>query len=386
MKKDFAISVSKGRFRKLRELNRRKNYFMKEVRTTIKIYLAKVIWDKRKRSALDLKSIKKILLLRNEGTIGDMVVYSPLVSSLHDAGYIIDVLLTKSSGVVMKHDPCVRNIYEAEDACTKTYLKSFHHSVPDSTIKILNENSYDLIIDPSLFHIPVHRMRLFREINAKSVLGINKWKNIKHYSQSLSFLSQKEHVTQSVSLIAEYMGIDSLKLKPYNLYIPNEILGEVKCFLETLKNKRKVIVNIFAGNKERCFSQEQMVEIIKHVNEVCHDVEIILLDHRNEIKVPLPDNVIINPFKTLHHVMALIHEVDLIISPDTSIVHISAAWEKPLISVYKDVDDNNCLWAPGYENASQLIVHNRMISQEVNIPYLISQEIKRRGLLDYKIN
>lgn len=384
MKKDFAISISKGRFRKLRELNRRKNYFMKEVRAIIKIYLAKIIWDKRERSTLDLKSIKKILLLRNEGTIGDMVVYSPLVNSLHEAGYIIDILLTKSSSAVMKYNPCVRNIYEAEDVCTEVYLKGFNHSVQNSITKTLGENNYDLVIDPSLFDIPVHRMKLLHEINAKSVLGFNKWKGINHYSISLSFENPKEHITKTVELIAEYMGISSLSLKPYNLHIPNDILDEVKRFLDSFKNKRKVVVNVFAGNKERCFSQEQMVEIIKHVNEVCNDVEIILLDHRNEIKIPLPDNVVINPFKTLHHVMALIHEVDLVISPDTSIVHISAAWEKPLISVYKDVDDNNDLWAPGYENASQLIVHNRLISQESNVPYLIFQEIKRRGLLENK--
>lgn len=382
MEKEFAISVSSGRFKKLRELNRRKNYFMKELKTAIKIHIAKLIWDRRKKSVLDTNSIKSILLLRNEGTVGDMVVYSSLVSHLYAAGYIIDILLTKSSGVVMKYNPCVRNIYEAEDACTEVYLKGFNHTVSESIIKILRKNNYDLVIDPSLSSIPVHRMRLLQEINAKSALGFNKCSNINHYSKSLSFESKTEHVTKAASLIAECLGINPAKLHPYELHIPDCIVGEVKGFFDTLNNKSKIVVNIFAGNKERCFSQEQLAEIIKGLKEVYVDVEIILLDHRNEIKIPLPENVVINPFKTLHHVMALIQEADLIISPDTSIVHISAAWEKPLISVYKDVDDNNYLWAPGYDNASQIIIHNRLISHEKNIPNLIMQEIKRRGFLD----
>ena len=54
--------------------------------------------------------------------------------------------------------------------------------------------------------------------------------------------------------------------------------------------------------------------------------------------------------------MALIALAELIISPDTSVVHMAAAWNKPLIAVYKDVLLNNRLWAPGYDNARQIIV------------------------------
>lgn len=382
MNKDFSISVSTGHFRKIRELNRRRNYFMKEVKTNIKLYIAKLLWDKRKKNVLDINSIRNILLLRNEGTIGDMVVCSPLVKALYEAGYNIDVLLTESSSEVMKYNPYVRNIYTAVDVSTEVYLKDFNHSVPSSTIKTLKENKYELVIDPAVADTPIHRIRLLKDINAKSVLGFNKWRNINHYSRSLPFKDEKAHVTQSVALLSEGLGINPMVLSSYSIHIPNFILDEVKMYLSTLEKKNKVIVNMFTGSKERCFSPEQLLDIVHGLKDMYVDIEIILLDHHNQIKISLPKNVVINPFKTLHHVMALIHEVDLIISPDTSIVHIAAAWEKPLIAVYKDVVDNNYLWAPGYDNASQIIVHHRSISHVENIPDLILQEIKRRGLLD----
>lgn len=174
MTEQLAISISSGRFRKLRELNRRKNYFMKQVRLDTRLLMAKIRWDKYKKSTLDITAVKTILLIRNEGTIGDMVVYCPLVKSLHTAGYSVDVLLTKSSSVVMKHNPYVRNIYEADDASTEVYLKSFNHTVPASTMETLKNNDYDLVIDPSLFDTPVHRMQLLRDIKPKSVLAFNK--------------------------------------------------------------------------------------------------------------------------------------------------------------------------------------------------------------------
>ncbi len=70
----------------------------------------------------------------------------------------------------------------------------------------------------------------------------------------------------------------------------------------------------------------------------------------------------------------------MIISPDTSIVHISAAWNKALICVYKNVTDNNDLWGPGYENARQIIVNSRKIADVDNVPELILHEIAQRDL------
>ncbi|WP_037383340.1 glycosyl transferase, partial [Serratia sp. DD3] len=182
MSKNLEISISTGRFRKLREWNRKKNYYLKEVRLNIKIYFAKILWDKRRKEVFDIKSVKTILLLRNEGTIGDVVISTPLVKGLYEAGYTVDLLLTKSSSVAIKHNPYVRDVYEADDCNNAVFLKSFKHAVADATINKLNKNNYDLIIDLCLFDTPVHRMMLFRDINAKFVLGFNKWSCINHYS------------------------------------------------------------------------------------------------------------------------------------------------------------------------------------------------------------
>ncbi|MFV9670886.1 glycosyltransferase family 9 protein [Pantoea sp. KXB25] len=123
-----------------------------------------------------------------------------------------------------------------------------------------------------------------------------------------------------------------------------------------------------------------MLELVHLVSNKGKQIKLIILDHRNELLVPLPDGVVKNPFCTLHHVMALIKESDVVITPDTSIVHISAAWKKPLIAVYKNLPDNN-MWAPGYENASRIIVHDDKTCEADNVPERIVNEIVRRNLL-----
>jgi len=366
---------------RLRQWNRRKNYYLKQVKINARLYIAKMLWDNRKKKAIDLTSVKTILLLRNEGKIGDLVVSTPLIKCLYEAGYSVDLLLTKATSMVIKDNPCIRNVYEAEESTNECFLKGFNHNVAKSVVKVLKENNYDLIIDLCLFETPVHRIRLLRQINARFAIGLNKKNFINHYNHTIAFNVEEKHVTNAFCLITDFLNINAIDPVAYHLPIPGIVLSEVKHFLKDMKHATKVIVNAFAGCPERNFSQKQLSDIINRINQNSSGIRFIVLDHRRELTIPLPDNAVINPFSTLHHMMALIHEADIVISPDTAVVHISAAWKKRLISVYKQVSDNNNLWAPGYENASQIIVPNPIISDAEHVPEKILQEINRRELL-----
>jgi len=182
MNKDVRITVSQGSFKKIREWNRRRNYFLKEVKLEAKISIAKLLWDKRNKVCFEPDSVKRILLVRNEGKVGDIIVSTPLIRSLHQAGYIVDLLVTEACYGAMQYSPFIRHIYKAADCSYKNYLKSLNHTVSKSTMSLLNKNKYDLIIDPCLSETPVHRLKLFRDINARFVIGLNKKSDIRHYT------------------------------------------------------------------------------------------------------------------------------------------------------------------------------------------------------------
>ncbi len=211
------------KFNKIRELNRRRNYFTKKVRNALRVGVAKALWDRRRRQPVDLSSAKTVLLMRNEGAVGDVVVDSALVKCLHQSGYIVDFLLTTSNSQVMRYNPRIRHIYEADPVTSADFLRKFNHNVPRDVINELANNKYDIIIDPSLFDIPVHRLRLFRQIKAKSVLGFNKWPSIKHYSHSFDFDCQRWHVTKTFELIADYLQLDTRGLDAYDLAVPGRL-------------------------------------------------------------------------------------------------------------------------------------------------------------------
>lgn len=381
MSKNLEITIKNGRFKKLRQWNRRKNYYIKQLKIDTKVYIAKLIWDKYKKESFDVTLVKTVLLLRNEGTVGDVVVTTPLIKCLYEAGYTVDLLLTKKSSLAVKYNPYVKDVYEANDCSNAVFLKDFNHTVPDSTIQLMKKKNYDLVVDLCLFETPVHRMKLFHDIKPKKILGFNKWNCINHYSKSISFKNDKEHVTKAISMVADKMKLGFIDSRAYDLHIPDFILSEINNYFNTSEGDSKIIINAFTGSPERNLSQDQLAKTLDMLKKMSNDIKIIILDHKNELNIPLPENVVINPFSSLHHVMALIREADMIISPDTAIVHISAAWKKPLISVYKNVGDNNDLWGPGYKNASQIIINNRKLSDVDIVPNLIIDEIKKRGLI-----
>lgn len=380
-----SVMITTGRFRKIRELNRRRNYLIKKLRYMTRLCIAKFLWDAKNKIPPDIGTAKKVLLIRNEGAVGDVVVDTTLVKCLYNSGFVVDFLLTTSNSSVVKFNPYIRNIFEAETISSTHFLKNFSHNVSKSVINQLNSNKYDIIIDPSLFDTPVHRMLLLKQIKAKCVIGFNKWSKINHYNKVFDFDCCNNHISQTYHLIADFLKIKKESLEINDLHTPEDIKEQVKKHLAELPKGKTVIINIFAGNTDRCMSQEQLANIINLLQLHYDGINIILLDHRKEIRLPLPDGVTLNPFKTLHHMMELIANADLVISPDTAIVHISAAWNKPLIAVYKDVQLNNTLWSPGYDNASQIIISGGNIHQSKEVVPRILNEIERRGLLDCKL-
>ncbi len=57
-------------------------------------------------------------------------------------------------------------------------------------------------------------------------------------------------------------------------------------------------------------------------------------------------NYVVPSYFSILEVSALISELDLVISPDTSIIHIASAFNIPSVSIYTANKNNYRLWAP----------------------------------------
>ncbi len=359
--------MKKKKFATLRALNRKRNYIMKKMRYYSRLFVEKILWDKQKKTTIDFNSIKSILILRNDGKIGDVIVDSAIIKPLSQGGYNIDILVTPDNHSIIKNNDYIRNIFIANQTSLSDFFKKRTHNVNNEIIDKLNSNKYDLIIDPSMFNVPMHRLRLLKEISAKDVISFNKKKWLNRYSKSIDFDYRINHITKSCELLLSELNITDNSVN-YNLSYSDEIGSDVEKYLSSLpKNNINIILNIFAGCDERCLSLSQAKEIDEKINLLYNNVNIIVLDYNKKIpKIKLPCSNIYNS-ASLQHSIALISKSDIVISPDTSIVHISAAFNMDLVAIYKNDPDNNVLWGPGYKNSIQLFTSAPNLYDDKNI-------------------
>ena len=329
------------KFATLRAWNRKRNYFFKSLRMTI----ARWRWDRRSRQTFIVPAAGKILLLRNDGKIGDMIVSTSLMRGLYQNGFTVDILATESNAVVIKHNPYIRKIHIDNGSGETAALAAEH---------------YDLVIDMGDKISPASLLFL-RQINAQNVVGFNK-EQYNIYNKSITFSGFQQHITERYALLMQELKLNSHDTA-YNLFYPEEIAQETAVFLKNLPQQKNIVVNPFAADSKRELSATQLSDLFIHLRAQFPDYNVIYFDPENRIRIEVPTGVYKNPQPSLFSAIALIAHSDLVITPDTSIVHIAATYRKPLIALYGNElhgqYQNNKTWGPGYPAAIQLFTRDK---------------------------
>lgn len=334
-------SPKQKKFATLRAWNRKRNYFFKSLRMT----MARWVLESKKQMPFALKKNGKVLLLRNDGKIGDMIVSTSLMRELHKNGYTVDVLATSSNRVIIQHNPYIRKIHLYDEK--------------EETTALAAEN-YDLIIDMGDKTSPAS-LRFLIKLKGQNVIGFNK-AAYTTYNKSIEFLGYDEHITVRYSLLMKELNLKDFSTA-YDLFYPETVDQQTVEFLSGLTLKGKIVINPFAADSRRELSLCQLTDLFSSLREILPEYNVIYLDPDNKIKEELPPGIYKNPHNTLFSAISLIAHGDLIISPDTSLVHVAAAYNKPLIALYgNDMHgqfQNNKTWGPGYSSAIQILTQDK---------------------------
>lgn len=339
--------MKKKKLSTLREWNRRRNYFMKEMRMDfVRLFL-----DHKRPRPFDLSTGKHVLILRDDDKIGDMVVSTSLFREFHRAGFIVDVLAGKGNVSVIEHNPWInKTIVSPQDAGEKRALA-----------KMLAKKPYDLVVDMGDKMSPAH-LRFLRTLNARNVIGFNKSKfNI--YNKSIDFFGYDKHITARYELLMEAMNFEAFS-SDYELHCPPEVMQSVDSFFGSFSNNNNtVVINPFTADPKRDFTERQLTELVGKIHEAYPGVNIILIGVPKRIQQLNVAGTHINPFNTLSSAIEIVRRADLVITPDTSIVHVACAWKKPLVGLYgNDLHGrfiNSSVWGPGNTRAVQLFTKDK---------------------------
>ncbi|PKE31446.1 hypothetical protein CWS43_05135 [Rahnella sp. AA] len=333
---------------RLRRLNREKNIFLKKIKLNAKLFFL----DKRKRSASPVLTDKmNIIVLCNGFGIGDAIVTTGLICSLHKQGHSVTLLCEKRTSFIFENSPSVSKviIFEGLSALRNEY-----------------KVHYDLLIDINeKNHLSPLRFRIIKTLNPKVSMGINQ-NGYKIYDISVNYEEPQKHISCKHQKILENLGIINNNYA-YALTIPEKIKSATAEFISALKPGKLVVINPYATEHARDMSAQQITEVSEYIQETLGQTVVFIGTPSQLEKIATPPGVKF-PSPSFLHAAALIKAADLVISPDTSIVHLCKVYDKNLICLYNNKifgcgNENNIVWGPGYDNALQILSPGKRIDE-----------------------
>lgn len=341
----------------IRKINRVFQNFLRNQ----KVKIARLLWDKKekvkiiKENLIEKNRIDSIIIMRDDGKIGDMVVSSFIYREIKKQypNIKIGVVTRKGAADIIKDNCYVDKIYEYKK--DSSYLKNLANEIA--------KEKYDLLIDTSTI-LREKQIMFINKCDCKINLGVDKegWQLF-----DISVPEEKNsHITKRFINILEVLGIKEIQSN-YDIQISDETIKSVKekILEEEIVNpneKKRFILNPYTASKHRNFNRkniEKIIEILlKH-----RENEIYLLGHGEnkkevlEIKEKIKDKrVHYIELDGIQEVIALIKNCEMVISPDTSIVHIGVGLDKKVIAIYREdiVGNNSILWGPNSDKAIQI--------------------------------
>lgn len=317
---------------------------------------------------IDFSSIKKILIVRL-GKIGDLVVTSFVFEVLNEKYPHLEIhLLTLSSNKdVLKYNPRLNKVIYAKKNLS-LYLK----------LTRLRKEHYDMIFDfndnPSTTSTMIFK---FLRVRIKAGYDFPMYERYINFKVT-SLKKEKSHIIERMNNFLLQLGIeaDEKLVRPF-FYVGSEELDEVEKELSQVgKDKHRIAINLSAGVKIRYWKIEKWDQLLHSINNEYKNYFFLLLatDKDRAQQKQLASSLgteycIEGKLASIQHFAAYIKSADLLITPDTSAVHIATAFSIPTLALYPNPEWNYVSWQPYH------IAHRSIKSTTENINGIIVQEV-----------
>ena len=315
----------------------------------LKAYFLRLLTHK-KTTTFEIKNAKNILFFRYD-RIGDMVITTPVFRELKREypEINISVLASKVNQTVLHNNPYVDKVYI-------NYKNNLFRDLP--TLLKLRNKKYDVCVEFDHSVIP-HSIARLRIIKPKKIISVVKEGR---YGVKGSELELYDYFTEK-SKDAHFQDIwlNTLspfgvtpKSKQYDLFCTDQQKRKAVDFLLQFQKKIIIGINLEGAVKGKKITSDKLEEICHGIYHFNKDVQIILLSspkiYNNIVRLSqkMSLSYVIPSYKTASvlDVAALIQNLQLIITPDTSIVHIASAFNIPIVSIHEKNNDSYRLFAP----------------------------------------
>lgn len=328
---------------------------MKKFLRNIRLRLGRIFLNLFIKESVTNINIKKILFMRQDGKIGDYIVSSFVFRELkkHSPSLHIGVVCNKRQAYLFEQNPYIDKCYLVKTKSILDYVKC--------GLRIRKEK-YDVVIDPTVL-MRNRDLILLRLIHAAIYIGYKK-SDYKIFNINLEngghFSELYKQALEKIGFKIHHMQYDI----PYN-HNANE---EIRDFLDKNSLNGYIAINFFGASNSRKINDENIIEYIEYLQKIAPNRSLVLLSYPdvwNKLQKIAKNFQQVFVFNITHifHTIELIRYADLLISPDTSTIHIASGLNKKIIALYSEGIENFTHWKPMSQEETHIIFYKEHINE-----------------------
>jgi len=299
------------------------------------------------------KDVRRILVFRYD-RIGDMVVTTPFLVALgrgfSDAR--IDILCSRINAPVAQGLPGVDQLIIHRPSL-RGLMQIFQ----------LRDNRYDLVIDlnHSVIWYDLIAIRLLGAVNVASVHKDGRYgvagEDLRLYNLMAPRhpLGMRRPISDVyIGLAKSLTGLIGLEELNYTFAISPAEVQTARCHIGVSVGDLVVGVNQHGGRPSMSLRDQDMLTLYRLIREALPQAVIVwfttfatFADVQKLSQVLEDDRLRVwTPTDSIRSVMALMSQVKLLVTPDTILVHIAAAFKVPVVAVYANEPELIDQWVP----------------------------------------
>jgi ADP-heptose:LPS heptosyltransferase len=328
---------------------------------------------------LDGLQLKNVLFLRPE-KIGDMAISLPVFDGLkkHYPHLKISILGSPKNEALIKDDPRFDRVF--------MYRKVIWRDI--SEVLRIRKQKFDCVVD-MIGDDSVTALYLSQLCApGKPRIGVGKVKFREFYDFNYDpRMGNTGHIIQNTLRLLDAFGIDSQTIDCYATpYIPQSADQRAAEFIQTLRSNDSgtplIGYNLSAGSPTRLWALEKAEELLNRIQRHCPKCRTVLITVPSErekgdfLASRVTGAVQVPPGLSLLEVSAIISRLDLLISPDTSLVHIARSFHVPVVGLYSRFMKNFLLWKPFGQEIGAVVSGNDGNIHDITVDQVFDAFVK----------
>lgn len=301
---------------------------------------------------------RRVLLLRFD-KIGDMVLATGIIEAIVRAQptVVVDVLASPGNAAVLDGNPHVKGVITIKKKEPASFLAALWR---------IRGKHYDAVLDPMFPRPSLTNMLLMWLSGARYRIGIAGRGNDYAFSHPVAPLTAAAHHIDQIAALLAAFGVDvgtvssdvaarhaaglppirgcapavGWGLWPSRLYLsPTELQqGEMR-WRPSAGRAIRLLVNVSVGAVDRAWPEESFVAVLRHIKTQFPSVQALIVggtsDAQRMDRIARASGAQAAHTPHYRQMMAIVAASDFVLTGDTSVTHIAAALDKPVLAMFR---------------------------------------------------